>query len=362
MSGVPLLLRVLREPAAAAGFSLPEWDLLLRQAAVASLVPALRTMLEAAGVEAPPPARAHLDWMQALAARHALAVRWEVREIRRALDGLGLPVILLKGAAYALSGMPAARGRMFSDIDILVPKSRLDAVEAALMMHGWVSTQHDAYDQRYYRTWMHELPPMQNVKRETVIDVHHAILPETARARPDSGKLRAAALAIPGEDGLATLAPVDMVLHSAVHLFHEGELDNGLRDLLDIHRLLQHFGGHPGFWTALPARALELQVGRSLYYALHYAARLLATPVPPEALAALSGVRPPPALQALIDALFDRALLPNHDSCRGPLTGTARYLLYVRSHWLRMPPLLLARHLLHKAVRGDGAGDAGQPA
>ena len=31
--------------------------------------------------------------------------------------------------------------------------------------------------------------------------------------------------------------------------------------------------------------------------------------------------------------------------------GLARWLLYVRSHWLRMPPLLLARHLLRKSLR-----------
>jgi hypothetical protein len=31
-------------------------------------------------------------------------------------------------------------------------------------------------------------------------------------------------------------------------------------------------------------------------------------------------------------------------------TSISAFALYVRSHWLRMPPLQLARHLAHKAV------------
>jgi hypothetical protein len=33
------------------------------------------------------------------------------------------------------------------------------------------------------------------------------------------------------------------------------------------------------------------------------------------------------------------------------LAGIARWCLYVRSHWLRMPPILLARHLTRKAFK-----------
>lgn len=31
--------------------------------------------------------------------------------------------------------------------------------------------------------------------------------------------------------------------------------------------------------------------------------------------------------------------------------GASRWLLYVRSHWMRMPPHLLAQHLPRKAVQ-----------
>jgi hypothetical protein len=325
---------------------------LLRQADGANLRATLLLLVEEAGLlEAVPAApRAHLDWARPRAIRHAQAVRHEVRLIGRALAALGLPLLLLKGAAYTLAGLDAGRGRLFSDIDILVPRERLPEVEAALMLHGWVATHHDAYDQRYYREWMHELPPMKHALRDNVVDVHHAILPLTAAAYPDPAKLRAAA--VPAADhlpGLYVLAPHDMVLHSAVHLFSDGEFHHGLRDLFDIHRLLRQFGPQPGFWEGLAPRARELELERPLYYALRHATRLLGTPVPAAVQRAVDACKPNPLLLALMDALLGRALLPAHPSCADALTGAAHAALYVRGNWLRMPPLLLARHLFHKA-------------
>ncbi|MFB9243772.1 nucleotidyltransferase domain-containing protein [Massilia antarctica] len=352
----PLLLQLLRDPARGAALSLAEWDLLLRQAASARLEASLHGLLDEHGVAGTIPAqvRRQLDWAGVHAERHARAVRFEVAQIGAALAASGVPLILLKGGAYAMAGLAAARGRLFSDIDILVPKDSLAQVEAALMLHGWSTVAQDTYDQRYYRTWMHELPPMKHARRASVIDVHHAILPETARLRPDPARLRACAVtlpapAAPGQAPVQVLAPADMVLHSAVHLFYDGEFDHGLRDLLDLHRLLASLGATPGFWEALPLRAAELELGRPLFYALRYCARLLHTPVPEAVLAAARPAGPRAPLLALMDSLFLRALLPNHRSCADCGSAAARFLLYIRGNWLRMPPLLLTRHLFHKA-------------
>ena len=351
MSTLPLLLRAYRAPLSMAGLTLGDWDLLLRQAVSANLSASLLALVEQHDLLAqmPAPAREHLLWAGALARRHSQGVAWEVSRIAEALAPLGLPLILLKGGAYAIARLPPARGRLFSDIDILVPEQRINEVEAALMLGGWATTHLDAYDQRYYRTWMHELPPMQHLKRQSLIDVHHAILPKTAALWPDPAKLRAAAVALAGQPHLAVLAPADMVLHSAVHLFYDGEFDKGLRDLIDFDRLLRHFGAQPGFWAQLAPRAAELQLARPLFYALRYAVRLLDTPVPAEVVRASQSAAPGGLLLALMDQLFGRALLPTHASCADRLSGMARFALYLRGNWLRMPPLLLARHLLHKA-------------
>lgn len=347
-----VLIDVLRDPGQLRRLALQEWDLLLRQAASAGMGASLLGIVEEAGMLEHVPAgpREHLEWSRAVAVRHQRAVRFEVGKIQSALKSLKFPLILLKGAAYTMAGLPPAAGRLFSDIDILVPKERFDEVEAALMLHGWASAMQDPYDQRYYREWMHELPPMEHIQRGNVIDVHHAILPETAAVRPDPGLLRAASLPIPGSERLWMLAPHDLVLHSAVHLFSEGEMDHGLRDLLDLHRLLQHFGATPGFWEGLAPRAVQLQLARPLFYALRYCTRILGTAVPPAALvAAADAGRPSRPLLAAMDALFLRTLAPPHPDCADRFTPAARGALYLRGNWLRMPPLMLARHLFHKA-------------
>lgn len=337
------ILKALQQPESLIGLALADWDVLLREARQTNLLARLYALLAERNLtgQIPPQPRLHLEWANVIAARHTQAVRWEVGQIQKALAQLDMPFILLKGAAYVTAKLPVARGRIFSDIDILVPKDRLNAVEAALMLHGWATTHHDAYDQHYYRAWMHELPPMQHIKRQTVIDVHHAILPETAAIHPDSEKLLAAACKL--DDCVSVLAPTDMVLHSATHLFHGGEMEYGLRDLADIDSLLRHYGNTASFWPDLIERAQELELTRPLFYALRYAARMLHTPVPGDA-----RLDPPnPLLLALMDSLFTRALTPTHAS--DWLSGTAHRLLYVRANWQRMPPLLLARHLFHKA-------------
>lgn len=345
-----LLARTLRTPDSVVRFSMGEWDVLIRQARAAGLLARLAHRFHRNGLTdaIPAGARWHFAAAETLAERQRTAVRWELANIHAALADIDVPLVALKGAAYVASGSPAADGRLFNDIDILVPRERLPEVENALMLAGWHASPLSDYDRRYYRRWMHEIPPMQHIQRETVIDVHHAILPDTARYRPDSAKLRSRAVPAGETPGVCVLAPEDRILHAATHLFHDGELPHGLRDLTDIDLLLRD-AATPEFWQRLLARADELQLLRSLYYALRYAAHFLATPVPEHVWAALEPAAPNRALRSLMDAVFTRALAPDHATCADRFTPVARLAAYVRAHWLRMPMHLLIPHLVHKA-------------
>ena len=349
-SALPLLTRCLREPARLASLSAADWDLLIRQARHSRLLGRLAAL---AGPDECIPAgpAGHLRAARHVAAAQRRAALWEARHIARALAPTGVPVVLLKGAAYALADLDAGRGRLMTDVDILVPQARLQEVESELVLNGWLgSSELSAHDQRYYREWMHEIPPMRHMRRSTVIDVHYNILPRVGRLNVEAAQLLARAVPLPGHPGLYRLADPDLVLHSACHLFLDGEFDKGLRDLVDLDALLRQLGAQqPALWQELPARALELGLGRVLFYALRYTQRLLGTPVPEPVLAALRGKAPAPAALALMDALFERALRPDHPSCAQRGSATARALLYLRGHWLRMPAHLLLLHLTIKA-------------
>lgn len=355
----------LRNPDRVRQFSMADWDLLIRQARSAGLLARVRHVLNqhdlVSGI--PNEARWHFDAAATLADKQQLAVRWEVSQIRLALAKLAIPVIVLKGGAYVVAGLRAAEGRLFNDIDILVPREQLGPIEAALMLAGWNATGLSDYDQRYYRRWMHEIPPMQHIKRSTVIDVHHAILPDTARYHPDSGKLRSSAVAVEDMPGIYVLSTEDRILHSATHLFHDGELPHGLRDLTDLDLLLRDATDSPDFWPHLTARADELQLARSLYYALRYLHYFLDTPIPDSVFTSLRAAAPNRLTLGLMDAIFTRVLAPAHASCADALTPAARLAAFVRAHWLRMPVHLLVPHLFHKAfMRSTPDSDVPKPA
>ena len=353
--GSALLSRILQAPPDALALSELEWDLLIRLARRSSLLAELGWRLRDAGVLGPvlPQARSHLVAAMAVVQQQHVAVRHEIDQVMRALRGSGVPVTFLKGAGYVVATLPMARARVFSDLDILVPKTRLQEVEGLLRIHGWQFGEMSPYDQRYYRQWMHELPPMTHVRRGSVVDVHHTILPETARLKVDARALLDGISAIDESSGVHVLQPTDMVLHSTTHLFHDAEFDNALRDLFDLDAMLRHFGRQESastFWTKLVPRAQALGLTRPLFYALRYTQALLKTPLPAALISEADIGRPPSAVLWLMDACYMRALQPVHASAGGIDASAARGALYLRSHWMRMPAHLLILHLGRKAL------------
>ncbi len=329
------------------------WERLLGQARRAGLSGRVATQLRASGrLDATPEGpRRHLIWATRVLERQRADVAWDVESVRRALSAVDTPVVLLKGAAYLLADLPPAMGRLFADVDIMVDRHRLAEAESALLAAGWICEAHDAYTDRYYREWMHELPPLRHAHRGSALDVHHTIAPLTSRFAVDGAKLLDHIAPIPGRPGLHMLAPADMVLHSATHLFQEGELWHGLRDLLDLKDLVSEFSREPDFWARLLDRADELGLQIPLAHALRHLARIFGTRPPVEWSARVRRLDRGSFGRRLMASLLTAALRPEHPSCNGPFSRAARFLLYVRSHHLRMRPQRLLPHLFRKALQ-----------
>lgn len=346
-----LISEVFSRPGIIKSYQASDWDLLIRQARNSDLAGKLYVLLRDHQLleTVPDQVLPHIHSAYIHTQRHSELVKYEIHQLYLELRELETPVILLKGAAYVAANLPSAKGRFFSDIDIMVHKSRVSLAEDALQDQGWRGSDVDDYDQKYYRTWMHEIPPMQHSKRGTTLDLHHTIIPETARYRPEADKLFKAAIPIEGYQNLYVLCPEDMVLHSATHLFSDGEFELGLRDLIDIDALLRLFPNqNPAFWERLVGRARNLDLTQPLHYALKYCRQFLNTPVPDSAYdkaATQAGIRE----VSLANFLLERGLRPNHQSCHSRFQGLWLWMLYVRAHYLRMPFKLLIPHLFHKA-------------
>ncbi len=325
-----------------------DWTRLLRQARVLNVLPQLAHVYE--GQEGvPAEVERHFEAARRVVARLQQDVLRETAHVRHALAGLDAPIVVLKGAAYVLRGLEAARGRTFSDLDLLVPRAAIATAEDRLIRAGWLGTHHNTYDQRYYRQWMHEIPPMRHLHRGSVIDLHHTITPPTSRFPVEGGRLLSGLTAIDGQPGCFTLAAEDMVLHAVIHRFTEGEWNNGFRDLFDLHRLLTGFDAQPDFSARLGARAAELGLSYPLRSLLRPLRSIFGTPAAAALERQLAGTRKYPA-EWLTARLFAQVLTPRPPDSPPPEQRFAASLLYLRAHWLRMPPLLLARHLARKAL------------
>jgi len=341
------LTRLLADATAASSLDPDAWTGVLGVARAEQLIGTLAMRLD--GLVLPRRVAEVLEDAKATALEGRRQALWEAEMARRALSGVIEPLILLKGTAFAAAGLDAGQGRSIGDLDVLVPRAKLAQVEAALLAHGWVWVKPDPYDDAYYRQWMHELPPLVHPERDRMIDVHHTILPLTARRTPDANQL--IANAVPLGSGFATLGHPDMVVHAAVHLFGDGDLSGGLRNLWDIDRLLREFGDEEEcFWTELGNCAAEHGAADVVARAVRLADALFRTPVP----AGWAGARP-------TDRMFLRRLLARNGWGQETRPAT-RLAFYIRSHLLRMPPGMLARHLWIKWRKSAGGKERLQQA
>jgi hypothetical protein len=365
MRAIERLVSLLRDPATAADVPADAWDAILSVARAEVMLGTLAHHL--AGQPLPPAVSAHLD-AAARAADHAQRLAlWEAEMCRRALEPLGIAPILLKGTAYAAAGLPNAAGRQIGDLDILVPRDRLDEVETALLSAGWEWVKDDPYDQSYYRRWMHELPPLIHKERDRMVDVHHTILPLTARRTPDAAAMIADAhdlplpkqfenlyepevfpevpadpSAIPQVAGCRVLGRFDIVHHCVAHLMADGELDGGLRNLWDFHCLVQEMERRTNgkYWKDLRSDSGRHGLYRALSRTARLAHHLFGTPL---------YVR---ERLTLTDRLFLRRLLARDDWGR-EIHRPLRLAFYIRGHLLRMPLPMLLRHLWTKWRRSE---------
>ena len=341
MSNAWPLVRALRDPASVRGLDGAGWTNLVSMARAESLIGSLAHRLQ--GEDVPSRVRPALD--DAIAA-HQLARQqalWEADCARRALTGYSGKVVLMKGTAYVAAGLDAGIGRSIGDLDIMVAQEDLKQVEQMLLDAGWEWVKPDPYDDHYYREHMHELPPLIHRDRDRMIDVHHTTLPLTARPTPDPRAMLDAAVQL--ETGQYIMAPSDMVLHAVAHLFADGDLAGGLRNLWDIDRLITEFANGGGtFWDSVEERAKMHGLTPHLACALRLAARLYDTPVSQSVAGAAQ----------FSDKIHERRLLAR-DGWGRETRRLIRMLFYIRSHWLRMPPLMLARHLFVKWRKGQGA-------
>ncbi len=359
--------QALRDPQSALAWSLGDWERVVRAARRLRLLARLAESLDAAGLidEVPIAPRRHLLAEQQVSRFRTAAMLWALQRIRSVLGDCTYPCVLLKGAAYLGQDLRIAAGRLPSDIDILVPKAHVADVQRLLAGDGWAEVALDAHDQRYYREWSHEAPPMRHPLHPLELDLHHDILPPLARTHVDIARLLQR-VQPSNHHGWQVLQPVDQVLHSATHLFFDSQAVDRLRDLIDLDGLMREFAVAPSFYADLVARAHELGLSEALAMAFHFCGEWLRTPIPIEARRELQPHGMTVLQRRWLMPTLTSLLTPSEpDEAPRRSQEFAAVLFLTRYHAGRMPLRVLLPHLLRKlrhrkddTAPPDGAPDA----
>lgn len=329
------LIDALRDPQSVSALGDNQWTELISIARAESLIGSLAHRLRGLDISD----RAQAIFSDAIDSHELVRTQalWEADCARRALINIDGKTVLMKGTAYVAAGLAAGVGRSIGDLDILVAKDKLPLVEEALLDAGWEWVKPDPYDDQYYREHMHELPPLIHRERDQMIDVHHTILPLTAKPTPDAKAMLDDAVEL--DNGLFIMAPADMTCHCVAHVMADGDFAGGLRNLWDFHRLVTEFSeSNERFWQDLEKRAERHQLMSHVRWAAVLSSHLYRTVIPVQW---SSG--------STIRDKLTMHRLNARDGYGRETRKLTRLLFYIRSHWLRMPPMMLAKHLWTKS-------------
>ena len=343
-----LIVGLFKQPSTAVLISEQDWVLLIRILRQQQQLARYSYLIRQAEIfdKLPVYVRRHLRNAEIIADKQYRQVAAEADELCRLLASLEIKPVFLKGAAYALQPHNSAGiGRTFSDIDILVPKAGIVAVEKCLSVFGYFPEPLTVYDQNYYRQWTHEIPPLRHHSRGTVLDIHHNLIPPVSGRAPDIRRFWQHVEVT--EQGFQILSLPAMTLHSLIHLFFNEDFKKGFRDLTDLHLLFAGFNEQD--WEQLLRLAEQTGFMFELMLACRYSSDLLATPIPAWVMLQTEQYQPSKLRLKLLDFIFLRLLSPQHPLLNTYLDQLAALLALIRGHWLKMPPQILLGHLSVKA-------------
>lgn len=343
-------VNLFNQPESCPTLSLKDWEKFILILRASKLLSSYAQKVNQAGIfnELHPYAKRHFTNARVLADKQHKQIFFEAKELTKVISKSTEQIIFLKGAAYTLANNKASKGRVFSDIDVLVTKNSISSVERVLSIWGWLPEQLDQYDDKYYREWAHEIPPMQHASRGTVLDLHHNLVPPISGRAPDINQFVENAIDL--KSGGLILRPAAMTLHSAIHLFINEDFDNGFRDIQDLHNLFTEFS-HDDFWHDIIKLSKTTNFELELFLATRYSKHFFSTDIPTWVFNDVAKPFDNKIKVIFWDFIFKRALLPQHKFISVPQQSVACYMAFVRGHLLKMPLSILIKHTLHKLFK-----------
>lgn len=273
------------------------------------------------------------------AAKQQHSLFYELQQLEPMLQQLTCPCLLLKGAAYRALALPVSHGRLFSDIDILVPASSVSEVKNKLFFCGFYEPEMAEYDRQYYLRWSHQQPPLHHFERDSVIDLHHHIFPPASARQLNIAPLFEQAVTIPGS-GFKTPCLQHLFVHAAVHLFWQEETHRSLKDIIDLNDQFSVLA-EQGLLASLSEEAIKIGAAQAVTNVVYVLTQLFPSDSARAYLQQARVAAPQRLLcHCFINTLQDKGVMP----------AMCKALWFVRGHRLKMRWSILLYHMLAKPL------------
>lgn len=307
-----------------------DWETLGALAARERAAPVLWSRLAAAADGPLPAAAAPLERLARVSEFRMLHLEQRLGESLAALARERVDVVLLKGAALALTVYGSFVRRPMSDVDLLLRPGAAPHARTVLLAAGWASTELEA--ERDFFEGHHHLPALTDARGTGVrLELHTALFFEghPFRLSPADVWARATPLIAFGQR-VAVPSLRDQLVHLCLHFAWSHMMATGAwRTFRDLQMLVDT--GRVS-WGEFVAGARESRGASCCYWTLRLARALSAVTVPDDVLAALRPPLPAFALDRL-EHHFAANLFPTEAVCPSVAMAYAMWRLGVRPRW-----------------------------
>nr|WP_252729390.1 nucleotidyltransferase family protein [Aliiglaciecola lipolytica] len=350
MLNTKLLYQILLNPSRGLNLALTDWQNVIFILREGKLLASLYHAAKRDGCYDAYPhfVKRHLYSAYVYANRQAQQIFFEANEFRLLLEQVGITAVFLKGAGYTLRNSLNSYGRVCSDIDVLVNKNDLTAAEAHVKKNRWQSETLNDYDEKYYRDWAHEIPPLIHINRATVVDMHHNLYPPISGRAINIKKFISSRQKM--QSGCFVLEPATTVMHSIIHMFANEDSSSWMRDLYDIILLIKE-NESVEFWKVLMESSQQTDFDFEFEFvccikALQHYSNLN---IPTDVVSYINDYRLTKLQRWLIQNAILPSIAPEHSLVMSSKIKWAKTIVYFRGHWIKMPFAVLCKHFAFKS-------------
>jgi hypothetical protein len=231
------------------------WDKLVQTAADETILSSMHDSLTGLGLthEVPADVANLFSTVKELNLERNQHILSGLRRISGLFNNVGIEPVVLKGAAYLLSGIyPDLSTRFLADLDLLLPESDFPAAIKILKGQGYSCDAHPV------ETIVgHAYPPLWR-PHAVEIDLHRSLGVRICKPLLPSAEVLCESV-IQELDGVRLRIPspehliVHHIMHSQIHDFYPERIQPSLRTMYDMVLLQRRFGSHID-WPAIETR------------------------------------------------------------------------------------------------------------